>query len=583
MNLYRLLRFFLPLQNPLGFGLADFLELALAGMFVAAILTRDRILRFLKALAERPAWAMAALFVLPILLRLVLLATSPAPIPTTSDDFAYVLLGDTLAHFRLANPPHPMQRFFETVFVLQEPSYSSIYPPGQGIVLALGQLIFRNPWAGVLFSVGALCALTYRMLLAWVEPIWALAGGLYMVIHFGPLNQWTNTFWGGALPAIAGCLVFGAIPRLWKAQGPPDAAQTTEEHPSSRDSVAVTCASPKAPTVREAVLLGLGCGIQILTRPFESVLLALVIAPPVIVLFRREPRRIAAVVLLAVSPAFALTLLHNKAVTGSWTTLPYMLSRYQYGIPANFTFQANAQPHRTLNREQQVDYQAQSDVHGYTSETPATYLVRLASRIRFYSFFLVPPLLLALPFFLPDLRRRRYQWVTASVAVFALGTNIYPYFYPQYIAAITCLLILMAVLALRRLNGNAARILILFCVFRFVFWYGIHLFGNDTLFGALESYESWDFVNFGDVEGRRAFDHHLAESPGRQLVFVRLGPRHLLREWIHNDADIDNSRVVWALDLGPEEDAKLRAYYPNRTVWLVEPDAVPPRMEPFTQ
>jgi hypothetical protein len=552
MNLYRLLRFFLPLQNPLGFGLADFLELGIAALFVFAILARDRTVRVLKSLAERTAWAMATLFALPILLRLALLATSPAPIPTTSDDFAYVLLGDTIAHFRLANPPHPMQRFFETVFVLQEPTYSSIYPPGQGIVLALGQLLFRNPWAGVLLSAGALCALTYRMLLAWVEPIWALAGGLYMAMHFGPLNQWTNTFWGGALPAIAGCLVFGAIPRLWQS-----------------------------PSVREAALLGLGCAIQILTRPFESVLLAIAIAPPLIVLFRREPRRIAAVAILAVSPAFALTLFHNKAVTGSWTTLPYMLSRYQYGIPANFTFQPNAQPHRTLNREQQVDYQAQSDVHGYGPETLATYFVRLAGRIRFYSFFLVPPLLLALPFFLPDLRRRRFQWVAASVAVFALGTNIYPYFYPQYIAAITCLLILMAVLALRRLNGDAARILILFCVFRFAFWYGVHLFGNDTLFGALESYESWDFVNFGDVEGRRAFDHRLAESPGRQLVFVRLGPRHLLREWIHNDAEIDNARVVWALDLGPDEDAKLLAYYPNRTAWLVEPDAVPPRLEPW--
>jgi hypothetical protein len=65
-------------------------------------------------------------------------------------------------------------------------------------------------------------------------------------------------------------------------------------------------------------------------------------------------------------------------------------------------------------------------------------------------------------------------------------------------------------------------------------------------------------------------------------VIVRLGPTHLLREWIHNEADIDRSRVVWALDLGPEEDAKLIAYYRGRTVWLAEPDAKPPRLEPYT-
>ena len=556
MNLYRLLRFFLPLQNPIGFGLSDYLLLFIAALFVAAILLRGPVEQTLKTIAARPKLAMVLLFALPILLRLALLAKNPSPIPTTSDDFAYVLLGDTLAHFRLANPPHPMSRFFETVFVLQQPTYSSIYPLGQGILLAIGEMLFRNPWVGVLISVGALCALSYWMLLTWVEPIWALAGGLYMVIQFGPLNQWTNTYWGGALPTIAGGLVFGAIPRLWNK-----------------------------PRTRDAILLGAGCAIQIVSRPFESGLLAIAIAAPVIILFKREPRRIAAITLLAVIPAFLLTLLQDKAVTGSWTTIPYMLSRYQYGIPANFTFQPNAQPHKELNREQQVDYQAQSDVHGYERETLATYFKRLADRIRFYRFFLMPPLMIAVFFFLPDLRYRRFQWAAACIVILALGTNIYPYYYPQYIGAVTCLIVLIAVMGLRRLNqlgGDAMRILALLCVAQFVFWYSVHLFGNDTLFGALEPYESWDFVNFGDTESRRAFDQRLAQAPGQQLVFVRLGPRHLLREWIHNEADIDKSRVVWALDLGSEEDAKLRAYYPQRTAWLVEPDAVPPTLAPYT-
>src|SRR5207249_8198693 len=98
---------------------------------------------------EKPLWSMALLSALPILLRLALLHNHPVPTPSVSDDFSYLLSGDTLAHFRLANPMHPMRRFFETIFVIQEPSYSSIYPPGQGIVLAVGQIFFRNPWAGV--------------------------------------------------------------------------------------------------------------------------------------------------------------------------------------------------------------------------------------------------------------------------------------------------------------------------------------------------------------------------------------------------------------------------------------------------
>ena len=43
-------------------------------------------------------------------------------------------------------------------------------------------------------------------------------------------------------------------------------------------------------------------------------------------------------------------------------------------------------------------------------------------------------------------------------------------------------------------------------------------------------------------------------------------------------ADIDASQIVWARDLGAEEDEKLRQYYPDRTAWLLEPDFRPPRL-----
>jgi len=61
-------------------------------------------------------------------------------------------------------------------------------------------------------------------------------------------------------------------------------------------------------------------------------------------------------------------------------------------------------------------------------------------------------------------------------------------------------------------------------------------------------------------------------------VFVHYAPQHKFHEWIHNEADIDAARVVWALDLGEEENNKLMAYYPDRHVWMVEPDAQPPRL-----
>jgi hypothetical protein len=147
-------------------------------------------------------------------------------------------------------------------------------------------------------------------------------------------------------------------------------------------------------------------------------------------------------------------------------------------------------------------------------------------------------------------------------------------------AALSCIFLLMSVVGLERL-GPAMRLTALLCIAQFTFWYGLHLFGNDDVFIAAGPYESWDYINFGDSEGRTAIDRRLAFAPGQQLVFVRYSPRHTLREWVYNEADIDGSRVVRALDLGPEENTKLLRYYPKRTAWLIEPDVHPPRLTPY--
>jgi hypothetical protein len=96
-------------------------------------------------------------------------------------------------------------------------------------------------------------------------------------------------------------------------------------------------------------------------------------------------------------------------------------------------------------------------------------------------------------------------------------------------------------------------------------------------------YESSDYINRGDPEGRIAVQKRLSDSPGKQLVFVRFAPSHPLREWIGNEANIDQARIVWALDLGRSENEKLRQYYPDRTPWLLEPDDRPPRLQPYAQ
>jgi hypothetical protein len=548
-------RVFLSPDSALGFGISDWIELAAAASIVLSLLARRAHRARAMKLAERTGWSMLLLAVLPIALRLALSRHSVAPVGSGADDFGYIFLADTLRHFRLANPPNALPQFFEQLFLLQRPTFSAMFPLGQGLALALGWIIFGHPWAGVLVSIGALCALCYWMLRAWTTPGWALAGGVLAVMEFGPLSYWTNCYWGGAMSAIAGCLVFGSLPR-WN------------ERRRGRD----------------AALLGAGLALQFLTRPFEFFLL---LASVLLFLARsRGAMKTLAIAGGMLAVGTGIVLAQNKAVTESWTTLPYMLYRYQYGIPATFTLEANPVPHRALNSEQDLDYKAETAIHGDGPETAAAYFERLLFRARFYRFFLFAPLYLALLAFSATIREWRFVWVAATLVIFALGSNFYPYFYPHYIAAAACLFVLMSVIGLERLNrlrgGSAAgTALFCLCAAQFLFWYAVHADGSKNAMLFASRYETWDFINYGDPQGRIGVETQLAHMPGQQLVFVRYGSEHMFQEWVHNAADIGSAQTVWAHDLGTTENEELLRYFPSRSAWLLEPDANPPRLTPY--
>ncbi len=248
----------------------------------------------------------------------------PIPAPGVSDDFSYILIADTLRHFRLANPPHQLHQFFETFFALQQPAYGSIFPLGQGpgdrprldvVRPSVGRrrAQHRRTLRAVLLDAA-------RLDDAWLGAHWRLASS----DRVRPAQSMDEQLLGRAqsraaraawyLELCPACenLAAGETPRCW----------------------------------------GLGLALQLLTRPFESIFL--LISVPLFFLpdLRRHLRRLArpaAIAALVVVPAIGLILLQNKQATGSWTTLPYVLSRYQYGVPTTFTVQPLPTPHLPLD------------------------------------------------------------------------------------------------------------------------------------------------------------------------------------------------------------------------------------------
>jgi hypothetical protein len=83
---------------------------------------------------------------------------------------------------------------------------------------------------------------------------------------------------------------------------------------------------------------------------------------------------------------------------------------------------------------------------------------------------------------------------------------------------------------------------------------------------------------------RTAIEDELRALPEPQLVLVRYDPNHdALLEWVYNDADPDHAKIVWARDMGAQQNEELLHYYSDRRVWLLDGDAISPQLAPYVK
>jgi hypothetical protein len=517
----------------------------------------------LRRLARSPRGAILLCGLLPVVIRLSLLGVIPVPLPSIHDEFSHLLLADTLAHGRLTNPTHPMWRHFETIHVIQRPTYNSMYPPGPATFLAFGQVLFHQPWAGVLLSVGLMCAAICWMMQGWLPRVWALFGTLLVILKIGILGFWMNSYVSGAVPAIGGALLIGSLPRLKRSDS----------------------------RTLHAILMGAGMVILMNSRPFEGAVLSLAallyLAPALLRRLRKNRLHLVRAVVLPaavlVGTGALFTAYYCWRVTGSPLRMPYQVNRDTYGWPENLAFLPAKRLHLT-HHVLQAMYTKEVH-HRDIYKTPESLLDNLVTRLfDNWTFFFGPILtvpLLFLPLVSRDRRARPLVYFLGAMAALNLFQMVlYPYHLGPVVAIMFAIVaqgarhMYVSLARLSRLRALAFAAILPACVF---------LIGSMKQSAGLNlPLAYWERAVEPHGEPRAEIEEWLAARPRPQLVIVRYARWHSPdQEWVYNHADIDGSKVVWARTMGAADDRKLIRYFSGREVWRLDADEYPQHVVPY--
>ena len=408
-----------------------------------------------------------------------------------------------------------------------------------------------------------MCAAITWMLRGFVPSRWALFGGMLVLAQIGLLSYWSQSYWGGALAAIGGALVFGALPRIVR-------------RPARLPSALAACPFGRC----------LASGLLVLanTRPFEGALVSLARGGAAPVAWLRSRRRrdrseargcrcAAAASLARLGVGFAAIGWlqpggHRRRLPHAFQPLRPTSTTCGRSSCCSRCGRFREYRHEILRR-----YFAELEVREIEDQRTLAGWATPAS---------APPGALACGAARPGAHRCRcsslpWSWRAARACVSAL-------------AGVALLLVAVAVTTITIRTTPARRFLCcpdrgpglaLVVVTASCARAGVRRRGSRSDGGSW--WRRWSrgsrsptrCLRVGRARSanraKASVERRLEELGGKHLVFVHHGRfADIHDEWVWNGADIDSRPIVFARAMTPAQDAELADYYRDRRAWRVE-------------